>query len=61
MKYRIHYANGKTEEVESEDTIDQFMAQAKPILAVIQLGEMPLEFTPEEAPATKPKRKAKAE
>lgn len=39
MRYRIHYANGRTEEVETSETREQLLAQAQPILDVIALEE----------------------
>ena len=39
MKYRIHYANGKHENVETDETREQLLAQCKPIVDVVQLEE----------------------
>ena len=39
MKYRIHYANGKHEEIESDETREQLLAQCKPIIDVVCLDE----------------------
>ena len=39
MKYRIHYANGKHEEIESDETREQLLAQCKPIVDVVPLEE----------------------
>ena len=39
MKYRIHYANGTYEEVVTEETREQLLAQCKPIADVILLEE----------------------
>ena len=39
MKYRIHYANGKHENVETDETREQLLAQCKPITEVVCLDE----------------------
>ena len=39
MKYRIHYANGKHENVVTDETREQLLAQCKPIVDVVQLEE----------------------
>ena len=39
MKYRIHYANGKHEDVVTEETREQLLAQCKPIVDVVPLEE----------------------
>lgn len=41
MKYRIHYANGKHEEIESDETREQLLAQCKPIIDVVSLEDAP--------------------
>lgn len=37
MKYQIHYANGTSEQVESEETREQLLSRAQPILDVTEL------------------------
>ena len=38
-KYRIHYANGTSEEIVSDETREQLLAQCKPITEVVCLDE----------------------
>ena len=39
MKYRIHYANGKHEEIVTEETRESILAWAQPIVDVTLLEE----------------------
>ena len=39
MKYRIHYANGKHEDVVTDESREQLLAQCKPIVDVVQLED----------------------